>query len=64
LTPVDSRSSGRYGVQSFGAASFFGFATAIVYGYDAFIKFTGWRAGQLAQGQRVVQDTEIRAASY
>ena len=50
--------SGQYGVQSFGAAAFFGFVTMAVYAYDAFVKFMGWRAGQLAQGQRVVQQTE------
>merc|ERR1719499_2813366 len=26
-----------------------------VCGYDAFLKFSGWRAGQLAQGERTVQ---------
>jgi hypothetical protein len=38
--------SGKYDVQSFGAAAFFGFLTLGVYGYDAFLKFTGWRAGK------------------
>jgi len=40
---------------AFGAAAFFGFVAMGVYGYDAFLKFTGWRAGQLAQGERTVQ---------
>jgi hypothetical protein len=26
----------------------------VLYGYDAFVKFRGWRAGQLAQGERKV----------
>lgn len=53
-----------YGAKSFGAASFFGFVTMVAYGFDAFLKFKGWRGGQLAQGQRVVQETEVRATSY
>merc|ERR1719322_1760596 len=40
---------------AFGAASFFGFVSMAVYGYDAFLKFSGWRAGQPAQGERTVQ---------
>ena len=32
----------------------FGFAAMGVYGCDAILKFTGWRAGQLAQGERAV----------
>lgn len=42
----------------FGAAAFFGFVTLLVYGYDGFIKFQGWRAGQLAQGERTVQQSQ------
>ena len=42
---------------AFAAAAFFGFAAAIAYGYDAFLKFKGWRAGQLAQGERTVQQS-------
>ncbi len=38
-----------------GAAAFFGFAAALAYAGDAFLKFRGWRAGQLAQGERIVQ---------
>ena len=40
-----------------GAASFFGFAGMFVYGLDAVLKFRGWRAGQLAQGERKVTQT-------
>jgi hypothetical protein len=39
---------------------FFGFISMIVYGVDAFLKFKGWRAGEIAQGERVrsVQKSE------
>lgn len=39
---------------------FFGFISMIVYGVDAFFKFKGWRAGEIAQGERVrsVQKSE------
>ena len=40
---------------AFGMAAFFGFIAMIAYGYDAFIKYRGCRAGQLAQGERTVQ---------
>lgn len=43
---------------AFGAAAFFGFVAMGVYGVDGFFKFKGWRAGQIAQGERVVQQTE------
>lgn len=29
-----------------------------VYGFDGFLKFKGWKAGQIAQGERVVQQAE------
>lgn len=45
-------------VAAFGAAAFFGFVAMFVYGYDAFLKFKGWRAGQVPQGEQVVQQTE------
>lgn len=32
---------------------FFGFLAMIVYGIDAFFKFKAWRAGEIAQGERV-----------
>lgn len=44
------------------AAGFFGFAAMFVYGVDAFFKFRGWRAGQLAQGERKVTRTTEPAA--
>ena len=40
-----------------GAASFFGFVSMLVYGYDSIIKFHGWRGGHLAQGERKVTNT-------
>ena len=42
----------------FTAASFFGFVAMGVYGFDGFLKFKGWKAGQIAQGERVVQQAE------
>ena len=39
------------------AGAFFGFVSMLVYGADAFFKFRGWRAGQLAQGERKVVHT-------
>lgn len=52
--------AGKYanGPSAFAAASFFGFVAMLVYGVDGFFKFKGWRAGQIAQGERVVQQTE------
>ena len=44
------------------AAGFFGFVAMFVYGVDAFFKFRGWRAGQLAQGERKVTRTTEPAA--
>lgn len=40
-----------------GVAAFFGFSSMVLYGIDAVIKFKGWRAGQLAQGERKVTQT-------
>ncbi|XP_071519741.1 CKLF-like MARVEL transmembrane domain-containing protein 4 [Panulirus ornatus] len=37
-------------------AAFFGFAAMIAYAVDAFFKFRGWRRGDLAQGERQVED--------
>ncbi|KAK3863555.1 hypothetical protein Pcinc_030705 [Petrolisthes cinctipes] len=37
------------------AAAFFGFVAMILYGADAFFKFKGWRAGEIAQGERQIQ---------
>ena len=50
---------------AFGAAAFFGFVAVGVYAYDAFIKCKGWRANQLAQGERTVQRSEgVPAPAY
>jgi len=48
----------KYGNNAFAAASFFGFVAMGVYGFDGFLKFKGWKAGQIAQGERVVQQAE------
>lgn len=36
------------------AAAIFGFVCMVVYGVDAIIKFMGWRAGKLAQGEKKI----------
>jgi len=46
-----------------GACAFFGFVGMIVYGADTFFKFRGWRAGQLAQGERKTSQTAVPPAS-
>jgi len=46
---------------SLGAAAFFAFVGMGIYGADAFFKFRGWRAGQLAQGERKVTSTTTTA---
>ena len=45
-------------VSAFAAASFFSFVAIGIYGFDAFLKFKAFKAGQLAQGERVVQQSE------
>jgi len=47
-----------YSTSSLAATSAFSFITLIVYGYDTYIKYSGWRAGQLAQGERRLQQTQ------
>jgi len=42
------------GLSSYIAASFFGFVAMGIYGFDGFLKFKGWKAGEIAQGKRVV----------
>ncbi|GAB6027916.1 hypothetical protein CHUAL_002131 [Chamberlinius hualienensis] len=44
-------------IEAFAAAAFFGFCAMIAYGYDAFLKFRGWRNGDLAQGERAITST-------
>ena len=43
------------------ALSFFAFVAAGVYGFDAFLKFKLWRAGQFVQGERTVQQSQSAA---
>jgi len=47
-----------------GAASFFGFACTLLYGYDSFLKFRGWRAGHLAQGERKVVQSSAATPTF
>jgi hypothetical protein len=35
-----------------------------LYGYDAFVKFRGWRAGQLAQGERKVTQQTATGSNW
>lgn len=35
----------------------------ILYGIDGFFKFKGWRAGEIAQGERTVQKSTGSAAA-
>ena len=46
------------GTSALTATSVFSFMTLVVYGYDTYLKYSGWRAGQLAQGERRVQQTQ------
>ena len=48
----------KWGQSALTATSVFSFFALIVYGYDTFLKYSGWRAGQLAQGERRVQQTQ------
>lgn len=41
--------------EAYAAAAFFGFAAMLVYGADAFFKFRGWRGGDIAQGNNMMQ---------
>lgn len=50
------------GDDAFAAAGVFGFIGMLLYGIDAFLKFKGWRAGELAQGERVVSSSTTQAA--
>ena len=61
-TAIDTAVHASSAAPALGAASFFGFAAAGVYGFDAFLKFKGFRANQLAQGERTVQKAEATTA--
>ena len=54
----------KYSVSAFAAASFFSFVAIGIYGFDAFLKFKAFKAGQLAQGERVVQQSESVTAYW
>uniref|UniRef100_T1JEB9 MARVEL domain-containing protein n=1 Tax=Strigamia maritima TaxID=126957 RepID=T1JEB9_STRMM len=47
--------------EAYGAAAFFGFVAMVVYGYDTFIKFRGWRSGNIAQGERQMSSSTTTA---
>ena len=47
------------GGSAFIAGSAFGFIAMVVYGYDGFLKFRCWRAGQPAQGDGTPQDGPV-----
>lgn len=36
---------------AFSFAAFFGFCAMVAYGYDCFIKYQGWKVGEIAQVQ-------------
>jgi len=36
---------------------FFGYLAMIFYGFDAYLKYISWKAGEIAQGDRVVSKT-------
>ena len=66
-TAIDTAVKANHAGAAFGAASFFGFVGMALYGYDAFIKLQGYRAGQLAQGQRTVQQSttsQVQSPAY
>jgi len=41
----------------FAAAAFFGYAAMLFYGFDTYLKYISWKAGDIAQGERVVSKT-------
>ncbi|KPJ13299.1 CKLF-like MARVEL transmembrane domain-containing protein 4 [Papilio machaon] len=43
-----------FGSAAYSAGGFFGYLAMVVYGADAFFKMRAWRAGELAQGHRVM----------
>lgn len=47
-----------YGVEAFTAAAFFGFVAMCLYGYDAFLKYSAVRRGEIAQGVRIVEQRQ------
>ncbi|XP_013147184.1 PREDICTED: CKLF-like MARVEL transmembrane domain-containing protein 4 [Papilio polytes] len=53
-----------FGSAAYSAGGFFGYLAMVVYGGDAFLKMRAWRAGELAQGQRVMtKQTHITTPS-
>lgn len=46
------------------AGAVFGFVATVAYGYDAFLKFMGWRSGDIAQGERHIATATTTTATY
>ncbi|XP_044742388.1 CKLF-like MARVEL transmembrane domain-containing protein 7 [Chrysoperla carnea] len=56
-----------FGSDAYVAAAFFGFCAMVVYGYDAWLKWQGVQAGELAQGERVISKqttTAVNSPAY
>jgi len=62
-TAVDNavNAAGHTQTSALSALAFFAFVAAGVYGFDAFLKFKLWRAGQFVQGERTVQQSQSQA---
>jgi len=43
------------------AAAVFGYIAMLVYGFDAYLKYISWKAGELAQGNRKTTTTTVPA---
>lgn len=43
---------------------FFGFCAMLAYGYDAFLKFNAVKAGEIAQGERIVHQQATVVTTY
>ncbi|CAG7786445.1 unnamed protein product [Allacma fusca] len=48
---------------AFAAAAFFGYVAMLLYGFDAYLKYISWRAGEIAQGDRIVNKTTTTTSS-
>lgn len=51
-------------IAAFAVAALFGIVSLGMYGYDAFLKFKGWRNGELAQGERTVSSSVSSPNAY
>jgi hypothetical protein len=48
----------------FAAAAFFGYVAMLFYGFDAYLKYISWKAGEIAQGDQVVSKTTMTSNSH